>query len=254
MMRQLRFLPLLLLLTACTGDKFPYPPQFVQVEDVCPCTLGAPPETGSAEYKKEIAYILAIQAKMTASEKAKVMGEDKIIPEMIVTPVLGATYSAETHPRLFGLLRRAASDAWRIGDSTQEFWGRQRPWLVDKRVQLLVKPITRPSYPSGHSNTNHVWAHVLSELFPQKQEALFARAYAIGSHRMHGGVHFPSDVKAGKRLAAMIYEVMKANPEFQAELDAARAELKAPVSAANDNTPLHSGEIGECPLSGLNPC
>lgn len=240
-------LTLLLILSACatSGDKYPYPPQFVSIDAICPCELGAPPAKDSAEYKKEIAHILAIQAKMSAADKAKVMGEDTITPSMIVTPVLGAQYNETTHPKLFELLRHAASDAWRVGDNTQEFWGRQRPWLVDQRVQLLAKPITRPSYPSGHSTTNHTWAHVLSELFPSKREALFKRAYAIGKNRMHGGVHYPSDVKAGKKLAGMIYNKMQLNAQFQRELNAAREELKSPV-AANDNAPLPQGRVSDC--------
>lgn len=238
-LRQLLTLSLLLALTACAGgDKFPFPPQFVSTEDVCPCTLGAPPAADSAEQKREIEQIIAIQAKLSDAEKAQVMHEDTITPAMIVTPVLGAKYSEATHPKLFELLRHAASDAWRIGDNTQEFWDRKRPWLTDSRVALLAKPITRPSYPSGHSTTNHTWAHVLSELFPNKRDALFKYAYTIGENRMRGGVHYPSDVKAGKTLAAIIYEKMRTNLQFQRELKAAREELKHPVrAAANDNTP-----------------
>ncbi len=241
-------LPLLLILSACanlSGDKYPFPPQFVSTEDLCPCELGAPPAIDSMEHKKEIAKIIAIQAKLSDAEKAQAMHEDSITPGMIVTPVLGAKYSEATHPKLFALLRHAASDAWRIGDNTQEFWGRKRPWLVDDRVQLLVKPITRPSYPSGHSTTNHTWAHVLSELFPNKRAVLFKHAYSIGENRMRGGVHYPSDVEAGKRLAAMIYKKMQLNVAYQRELHAAHEELKHPL-AANDNAPLPRGNVAGC--------
>jgi acid phosphatase (class A) len=165
------------------------------------------------------------------------MNEDSVKVEMIVKPILGERYTPEAYPALFTVLGHAQSDAWRIGDHVQDFWGRTRPWLTDNRVQLLTKKITRPSYPSGHTNTNHVWAHVLSELFPAKRKALFDKAYSIGMNRMKGGVHYPSDIEGGKRLAAMIFEKMKANPQFQAELAAARAELKAPMrqTPANDN-------------------
>lgn len=232
-------LPLLLLLTACAniaGDKYPYPPQFVTTEDVCPCKLGAFPANGSKEHQREIVGIIATQAQLSDAEKAEIMAEDHISASMMVTPVLGETVSEATHPALFTLLKHAASDTWRIGDETQEFWGRKRPWVTDDRVKLLVKPITRPSYPSGHSTTNHVWAHVLSELYPAQRKAFFARANEIGMHRVAAGVHHPSDVKAGKRLAASIFNEMQRNPQFQNELNAAREELmSAPKTPANDN-------------------
>lgn len=247
-MRRLFILPLLLILVACAGgDKYPYPSQFVTVDDICPCELGAPPADGSAEQKKEIARILAIQAKMSDAEKETVMREDKITVQMIVEPVLGGGYTREAYPNLFTLLDHAQSDAWRMGDHVQDFWGRQRPWLTDSRVELLAKKITRPSYPSGHTTTNHVWAHVLAELFPAKREALFKRAYSIGMNRVKGGVHYPSDVEGGKRLAAMIFEKMKENPTFQAEMEDARAEIESALpKAANDNTPLPQGTAAHC--------
>jgi acid phosphatase (class A) len=244
-MRRLFLLPLLLILTACAGDKFPYPPQFVTPETVGMGALPAPPEPYSKTYTREIAHILEVQGRMTQADKDAVMAEDSVLPSMIVLPVLGERYTESDYPALYALLRRTASDAWRVGDATQEHWQRTRPWLMDERVALYVKPITRPSYPSGHSTTNHVWAHVLSELFPHKRAALFTRAYAVGMHRMKGGVHFPSDVEAGKKLAAAIYTKMRTHPDYQAALAQAHAELKSP-RAANDNVPVAVGAVARC--------
>ncbi|MDX2095710.1 MAG: phosphatase PAP2 family protein [Alphaproteobacteria bacterium] len=220
-------LPLLLALSACAGhDPYPYPLQFVSETAWSPQVLAAPPAQDSKLYAHEIDGILARQAKLTAADKAIVAAEDHIRPPMIVVPVLGEKYTEQAYPALFTLLRHSASDAWRLADATQDYWHRDRPWVADDRVTLLVSSITRPSYPSGHTVTNHIWAHVLSELFPARRQALFARAYAIGMHRVDAGVHFPSDVEAGKKFAAALYEKMRTNPTFQSELAAARAELK----------------------------
>lgn len=248
-------LPLLLALTACAGgDKYPFPPQFVDGRDVTPQVLPAPPEKFSSVYNAEIEGILKRQAALTDADKAKVAAEDHIRPAMIVTPVLGSAYTEEAYPALFTLLRHSASDAWRLADATQEHWGRQRPWVSDDRVQLLVSPITRPSYPSGHTVTNHVWAHVLSELFPNKRAALFARAYAVGKHRVDAGVHFPSDVAAGKKFAAIVFAKMRTKPAFQRELATARAELKKqPPLTRNDDVPLPRGAAPKTPTPCVTP-
>ena len=245
--------PVLLALAACSGgDKYPFPPQFVSTSDVSPRVLGAPPEPYSTVYTTELDGILARQATLTDDEKATLLAEDHITPRMIVEPVLGKEYTAEAYPALFTLLRHAASDAWRDGDAAQDYWHRDRPWVADARVQLLVESIKRPSYPSGHSTTNHIWAHVLSDLFPEKEEALFARAYEIGLHRTWAGVHFPSDIEAGKRYAAYLYGTMQSNPQFQTELAAARTEIDAAATTAHadDDVALPQGKL---PTSCMTP-
>ena len=238
---RLFILPLLFVLAACSGSKYPFPPQFVDGSDVAPTVLAAPPAQNSATYTREINGILKRQATLTDAQKAAIAAEDHITPSMIVEPVLGATYTEETHPALFTLLRHSASDAWQLSDATQDYWNRTRPWLTDERVELLVSRITRPSYPSGHTVTNHVWAHVLSELFPAKRKALFARAYEVGSHRADAGVHFPSDVEAGKKFAAIVYDKMFKDAGFKRDLAAARDEIKR-VKPQATTTALPRGE------------
>ncbi len=222
-------LSLLFVAAACSSDKYPYPYQFVTSDAVCPCTLGAPYADGSPEQQAEIASILTRQKNLTAAPKHAIVVEDRITPTMMVTPVLGERYNEAAYPELFSLLRRGGSDAWRIADATQDYYGRTRPWLTDTRVQLLVSPITRPSYPSGHTVTNHVWAYILSELFPQKRATLFARALEISNHRVDAGVHYPSDVKAGKQLAAVIFANMREDAGFIKALASAKAELRRPA-------------------------
>lgn len=226
---RIALLSLLFAVAACSSDKYPYPHQFVTSDAVCPCTLGAPYADGSPEQQAEIASIITRQKRLTDNTKKAILEEDRITPTMMVTPVLGVRYNEAAYPELFSLLRRGGSDAWRIADATQDYYGRTRPWLTDTRVQLLVSSITRPSYPSGHTVTNHVWAHILSELFPKKRAALFARALEISNHRVDAGVHYPSDVKAGKQLAAVIFAKMREDAVFMNALSAAKAELRRPA-------------------------
>lgn len=225
MMRRFGIVVSLFLLAAC-GSKYPYPPQFVAPSDLPDRVLGAPPEPHSAAYARDLDTVLAEQRTLTDKDREAIMTEAHIAPEMIVQPVLGGNVTRERFPALYTLLGHAASDAWRIGDANQEYWKRTRPWLSDYRVELYAEYIDRPSYPSGHSTTNHIWAHVLSDLVPERRDALFARAHEIGWHRVEGGVHFPSDVEAGKRLAAEIYARMQRSPEFRKEFEAARQELE----------------------------
>ena len=56
---------------------------------------------------------------------------------------------------------------------------------------------------------------------------IFARAREYGHNRIVGGVHFPTDDEAGRLTASVIAAVMFGSPAFRADLDAARAELRA---------------------------
>jgi acid phosphatase (class A) len=225
MKRRLMFFPALLLLAACATEKFPYPPQFVTAQEMPAPELAPPPAKGSATYENEIKRIVAAQAKLTPAEKAVLVKENHIAPEMMVYSVLGERYSEEQFPKLYALLKHAASDAWRISDQEQDYWMSPRPWYADDRVRLLVPKITRPGYPSGHTVTNTVWASVLSEIFPSKRLAFFERASQIGYHRVDGGAHFPHDVEGGKKLGALIFARMQEDDQFQQELSEAKQEV-----------------------------
>lgn len=223
-----RFLSIafMVLLSACTGGKYPYDYQFMTVDAIPLTALGAPPAVGSAQWNKEIDEIIARQKKLTDAQKAVLVHENHITPAMIVQPVLGQQFSEAHYPKLYDWLRRAASDAWRTADAHQEYWNAPRPWVSDDRVQLLVPRITRPSYPSGHTTTNTLWAYMLTSLFPEKHEQLFKRAHEIGFHRVDAGVHFPHDVKAGKLMAGLVYQQIEMNVAYQAEKQAVQKELR----------------------------
>ena len=225
--RWIGFVAVALALVGCATDKYPYPPQFVTIEQVPPTVLAKPPTERSAEYKKAIASILIRQQHLTPAHIAVLKAEDHISPKMIVLPVLGNAATPEQLPATYALLRYAGSDAWRIADNAQDYWKRPRPWVADSRVKLHVDSITRPGYPSGHSTTNHVWAHVLGELLPCEKTALLKRASDTGYHRVDAGAHFPFDVEAGKKLALIIYDKMTQSEDYQAMLTNARAELMA---------------------------
>lgn len=83
------------------------------------------------------------------------------------------------------------------------------------------------AYPSGHSTRGTVFATVLAELFPDKRDALLAKGWESGWLRVIGGVHYASDVYAGRVLGKAVARELLKNPRFQADMEAAKAELAA---------------------------
>ncbi|MFZ4125730.1 MAG: phosphatase PAP2 family protein [Rickettsiales bacterium] len=226
MLRKLLFIAVALTLTAC-GSKYPYPPNYVSPDTVSARTIPAPPAAYSKEWYRDVDAVIASQQNITPDTIAKIKAEKPVLPEMLATSVLGSNVTEARYPALFELLKRTGSDSWRISDTTKDYWGTTRPYLMDKRVRLYAESITSNAYPSGHTTTNFVWAQVLSDLVPSAREALYARALEVAQHRMMGGVHYPHDLQGGQLLAGEIVAKMKTIPQFQQDFAKAQAELRA---------------------------
>ena len=86
------------------------------------------------------------------------------------------------------------------------------------------------SYPSGHATFGALWARALADADPADATRITAFGRSVGDNRIACGVHYPSDVAAGQKLADAIYDKVAATPAFQGDLAAARTELaKAPA-------------------------
>ena len=79
---------------------------------------------------------------------------------------------------------------------------RIRPYQKWPEIKNLTEVEQKSfSFPSGHTVSAHLTAERLSEKYPHLREGLFALAHKISTSRVQGGVHYPSDIEAGKALA-----------------------------------------------------
>lgn len=83
-----------------------------------------------------------------------------------------------------------------------------------------------PSYPSGHATVGAMLAIVLADMVPERRSALFECGWEYGEARIVSGVHFPSDVEAGRILGTTLVGMMRQDARFRADMNAARAELR----------------------------
>jgi acid phosphatase (class A) len=84
---------------------------------------------------------------------------------------------------------------------------------------------TSGSYPSTHAAVGMLWALILSQLAPDKTDALFSKGYAFGESRLVCGFHYPSDLAAGRLAATVLIARLQTNKAFQDQMTAARVEL-----------------------------
>ncbi len=134
-------------------------------------------------------------------------------------------------PRLYQMLRRVMTDAGLATFAAKDKYQHARPFMLndqpictpDKERSLRAQG----SYPSGHASIGWAWALVLVEASPDESEAILARGLAFGESRLVCNVHWLSDVIEGRLIGAATVARLHAEPEFLADLAAARAELVA---------------------------
>ncbi len=147
---------------------------------------------------------------------------------------LGIPITEKDTPHLYMLLRRTLADAGLSTYTAKNKYQRKRPFMKNKEPictpdekELLMKD---GSYPSGHTAIGWAWALILTEIAPDRADAILARGRAFGESRNICNVHWHSDVVEGRFMGAAAVARLHADPAFRAELKAAKTEFEA-VSA-----------------------
>ena len=81
------------------------------------------------------------------------------------------------------------------------------------------------SYPSGHTAIGWAWALILSEIAPERADAIFARGRAFAESRVICNIHWHRNVVEGRFMGAAAVARLHADSAFHAELEAAKAEF-----------------------------
>ena len=107
------------------------------------------------------------------------------------------------------------------GHSTVAKWlyRRPRPYEVRKDLVPCIDKSNSFAYPSGHTTVARVLALMLSQKFPDREKELMERADEIAKNRIIGGVHHPSDIVAGKKLADKVVENIQNSPMIMQEFN-----------------------------------
>ena len=81
------------------------------------------------------------------------------------------------------------------------------------------------SYPSGHASLGWTWALILSEVAPERTNALLIRGRAYAQGQTVCNVHWQSDVYEGMTVGSATFARLHGNPEFVADVEAAKKEV-----------------------------
>jgi acid phosphatase (class A) len=205
--------------------------------------IGPPPAPGSAAAASDLASYWTTRA-LAGGPRWALATRDAVSS----TPALLADFSCAfgrrveptAVPHLASLLDRVRIDASRTTRIGKDHYRRVRPH-VGNTAPICVEREPRVdsdfAYPSGHATLGWTVALVLASAAPEHAAAILARGRVYGESRIVCGVHWRSDVEAGRTNAAATVAALQGNAGFRADLEEARTELKAALAAAGPADP-----------------
>jgi acid phosphatase (class A) len=187
--------------------------------------LPPPPALQSEEQKRDLDELLAIQKVRTTAQEQRALA-DAAAGAFGFADVLGPKFTAAALPKLALLMEKVRGDGAAIENIGKENWKRPRPYDTSKDIQAVGNLPKGSSYPSGTSTAGYLTAIVLANMVPEKAAALFARGREAGYNRLVLGVHYPTDVEAGRLLATAVATSLFQSPTFLKDFAEAKAELR----------------------------
>lgn len=221
------------------------------------------PQKGDIRYAADRKVFRATR-KLLDTPRGKLATDD--VPSSVIDVMkdfscaAGVRLSPETTPATYRLLANANADTAHANNLAKDHWQRRRPFLIDKGPVCESKEELAKSYdyPSGHTTRGWTFGLVLSDAEPDRATPIEIRARAYGESRIVCGAHNMSAVEAGRLGATVTMQTVRQTAAYQADLEAARAELRAarvnPSLAAEVGfCSAEAGLIARSVLTGLKP-
>ena len=204
------------------------------------------PANSSDQVRKELDYMLDLQAKRTPEQVTRVefLGNIGYWPSINMVPshqsyeqnlvdlffegreLMGENINAKNFPKVSKLLQGVMQDMRVIEFTIKYKLFRPRPYHLESKLQPLTK-INSPSFASGHTLWAFIQAFTWSEVVPEKQNEFIALAEEIRRSREIMGIHYPSDNEASRQVAYKMMQYYFKNDAFVKDYNEAVAEWKA---------------------------
>jgi hypothetical protein len=192
----------------------PMLPNFGQVRawmmtpsDIAKERPGAPPSTSSGQMQQELAEVKDTVDRLSREQLAVAFfwndGAGSYTPpghwnDIAAEYVSSARFSEVRAARAFALLNMAMHDA-AVGCWDAKFaYFNPRPSQLDRGIKTSIGLPNFPAYTSGHSTFSAAAATVLSYLFTSGAASFQAMRDEAAISRLYGGIHYRSDIEAGK--------------------------------------------------------
>jgi acid phosphatase (class A) len=189
--------------------------------------LAPPPAPKSPEGQAELEAVLAAQRTRTDADVKRAQADDEL-SVFRYADVMGEGFSPQNLPFATAFFKDVAADGGQVVNPTRAHFNRERPVVVDQRIEPVVKA-GGGSYPSGTAAFAYEAAILLADMVPEKAPAIFARAADWGHNRVVSGVHYPGDVEAARISGSVIDNVLLHDAAFMADFAKAKAEVRRAI-------------------------
>jgi acid phosphatase (class A) len=191
-----------------------------------------PPAPGTAAGRADLEAVIGAQTARTTASITQAQADRKRSIKAFAN-VIGGSFSSGQFPLTTELLDDAVDDARGIMSQSKAIWRRERPFKLDRSIMPCVKEPETASYPSSHATSGYVMGMLLAEMLPEKAGGIRSRAEEFANGRLVCGVHFPTDISAGRRAAEAIVARLKADLQFSKDYAAARSEFRRGMGYAD---------------------
>jgi len=162
--------------------------------------VGPPPAPDSCDAVADLAVVKFEQARRSPAEIDNAW-RGVALDAVTFDQALNSRLDAEVAPKLSALLRSAIAQVRAVNSVLKKEYDRLRPFDADPSITPVVPREEGRSYPSSHAMRGLLVARLLADIFPERRNDLIDFGRQVGYSRVVGGVHYPSDVEAGFRLA-----------------------------------------------------
>lgn len=189
-----------------------------------PALLPAPPAPDSPAAAAEIAELLQLQAARTPVQAARcvqIEGEDIWL---FGSEALGPWFTAANLPQTAAFFAQVRGDFIPVNRAAKAVWPRRRPPFADARVVPCVEFSDSGAYPSGHGIQSYMWAGLLAAIYPEQAAGFERRAQETLRYKLLSGVHYASDLRAGRVVGEALAQAFLKNSAVQKLVVELRAE------------------------------
>jgi acid phosphatase (class A) len=168
--------------------------------------LSPPPCDTCAQTKVELDELQTLERNRTDTQARHALADYEISVARFINGAdikFDAAAMGKCQPIFDRLMTRTKSAA----EHAKATFCRTRPFnLPNNDLKPLEAGKFSPSYPSGHTTAGTAIGAVLAQMVPEKRAEFLSRAADFGHSRMIAGVHYRSDVEAGKLLGMAVAE------------------------------------------------
>lgn len=156
------------------------------------------PKPGDVVHKQDVKELIRCYHNPVLPEKFLKMSDDS------VKKVFKKYCKVNDLKINWDLLKNYSKDLYTVIGKLKHKHDRPRPKEFLGKDYKDIIDVDSPSFPSGHTASAYFFADIISSIFLEHRSALRNLADLIGQSRIENGVHFPSDVSAGKLIGEVI--------------------------------------------------